>query len=186
MKAYVYTEEKLKEVVAQSDSLADVIRYFGVSISGSRYVYIQQLIQRYDLDTSHFTRKSHQANKAKNFKRKKAEELLVIYSKDSHRAKAELLTRAMMELGIPYECITCHISEWQGKPLVLDVDHIDGNRFDCRVENLRFLCPNCHRQTPTFARRKNIDDSLLVCECGNPKQKRSKTCTSCYATRKHS
>lgn len=47
-------------------------------------------------------------------------------------------------------CLHCGISEWQGKPLTLELDHIDGNNQNNGRENLRILCPNCHSQTPTW------------------------------------
>jgi hypothetical protein len=62
-------------------------------------------------------------------------------------------------------------STWRGRPLVLHVDHIDGRLWDCRPENLRFLCPNCHSQTPTYAGRKskqNPEALIAVDEDGNP------------------
>jgi 5-methylcytosine-specific restriction endonuclease McrA len=50
--------------------------------------------------------------------------------------------------------------------LILHVDHIDGNRYDCRPENLRFLCPNCHSQTATWAganrRNRTYSDAAPV------------------------
>jgi len=52
-------------------------------------------------------------------------------------------------------CECCGISEWQGAKLTLQIDHINGNRRDNRIENLRVLCPNCHSQTPTF-NSKNV------------------------------
>lgn len=56
---------------------------------------------------------------------------------------------------ITYECTTCKLHEWQCKRLVLELDHINGDSLDHRIENLRLLCPNCHSQTPTF-RGRNI------------------------------
>jgi len=55
-------------------------------------------------------------------------------------------------------CLFCNINEWQGKNIVLALDHIDGNNKNNAKENLRFLCPNCHSQTPTwgFKKRQNV------------------------------
>jgi len=41
------------------------------------------------------------------------------------------------------------------KPLTLHLDHENGDHRDCRKENLRWLCPNCHTQTATYARTPN-------------------------------
>ena len=51
---------------------------------------------------------------------------------------------------LPYECSECGISEWNGRKLALHLDHINGKNGDHRLENLRFLCPNCHSQTETY------------------------------------
>lgn len=50
-------------------------------------------------------------------------------------------------------CQICGISEWQGQPLVLVLDHINGNAEDWTLQNLRLICPNCDSQTPTFKGR---------------------------------
>ena len=51
-------------------------------------------------------------------------------------------------------CQECGISsEWNGKFLKLQVDHVDGQCYNNTVDNLRLLCPNCHSQTPTFSNR---------------------------------
>ncbi len=52
-----------------------------------------------------------------------------------------------------YQCVSCGISSWNGKELVLQIDHIDGVSDNNAPSNLRFLCPNCHTQTDTFAAR---------------------------------
>ena len=52
-----------------------------------------------------------------------------------------------------YRCSCCGISDWNEKPIVLEIDHIDGNSENNRPENLRFICPNCHSQTDTYKAR---------------------------------
>ena len=59
-----------------------------------------------------------------------------------------------------YECFECKISKWNGKDITLELDHINGNNRDNRVENLRLLCPNCHSQTDTF-RGKGINTGFV-------------------------
>lgn len=49
-------------------------------------------------------------------------------------------------------CAICGLGEaWNGMPLTLQLDHVNGVYDDNRLENLRWLCPNCHSQTATFA-----------------------------------
>ena len=58
----------------------------------------------------------------------------------------------MIEAGIKYSCQECGISNmWNNKTITLQVDHINGNFLDNTINNLRFLCPNCHSQTATYA-----------------------------------
>ena len=65
--------------------------------------------------------------------------------------------------GLKYnECEICSISEWNGKRIECQLDHIDGNRTNHRLENLRILCPNCHSQTETFTSKKNSKKDLEV------------------------
>lgn len=49
-----------------------------------------------------------------------------------------------------YCCSVCDISEWNKKPIGLELDHKDGDPYNNQPSNLRLLCPNCHSQTPTF------------------------------------
>lgn len=58
-----------------------------------------------------------------------------------------------------YECSECGISDWNHKPLSLQIDHINGDRNDNSISNLRWLCPNCHTQTPTWGSRNASEES---------------------------
>lgn len=49
-----------------------------------------------------------------------------------------------------YSCSCCGITEWNKQPISLEIDHIDGNPYNDNPTNLRFICPNCHSQTPTY------------------------------------
>ncbi len=70
-----------------------------------------------------------------------------------HVLKKKLLEEGYIEKDI---CIECgNDGKWNGKPIVLELDHINGNRYDNRLENLRILCPNCHSQTPTYKGRNS-------------------------------
>jgi hypothetical protein len=62
----------------------------------------------------------------------------------------KLKNRLVKEKIFEYECVSCGISEWNSKPITLQLDHINGDCSDHRKENLQLLCPNCHSQTDTW------------------------------------
>jgi 5-methylcytosine-specific restriction endonuclease McrA len=65
---------------------------------------------------------------------------------------SRLKERLLQENKLEYKCAICgNNGRWLDKPLSLQLDHINGNHMDHRLENLRFLCPNCHAQTDTFS-----------------------------------
>ena len=67
----------------------------------------------------------------------------------------KLKNRLINEGYFENKCSICGISEWNGKTIPLELDHIDGNPKNHNLKNLRIMCPNCHSQTETF-RAKNI------------------------------
>lgn len=71
------------------------------------------------------------------------------------------LKQRLLNVGLKSnQCEDCGITEWNSKPIAIELDHINGNSKDHRMENLRMLCPNCHSQTETF-RAKNIKAPLV-------------------------
>lgn len=75
-----------------------------------------------------------------------------------------LRNRLIKDGLLEYKCESCGLCEWQGKPLTLELDHIDGDNTNHRLSNLRLMCPNCHSQTETYKsknkRNKRLKASL--------------------------
>ncbi len=106
------------------------------------------------------------------------------YIQKHERARSQVIKRKLLkEELLPYRCALCKIGpKWNGKELVLQLDHIDGNHHHNDLPNLRFVCPNCHTQTPTFGRRNNRKRKPNRCsECETIISRRSKWCQKCAA-----
>jgi hypothetical protein len=163
MTKYRYTDEELATAVAESVSIAGVMRALGVRPAGGSHFNISRRIKRAGLDTSHFLGRA--SNKGQRFEKLQAGQILIRRDPNLPRTKPRLLRRALIEIGTPSECSNCRASEiWMGKALVLHVDHVDGDAWNNEAENLRFLCPNCHSQTATYCRKmsaRNLDDQVL-------------------------
>lgn len=145
--------DALRRAVAESVSLAGVIRALGLPQSGHVQARVKELIKTHGLSTAHFTGQGHNRGRpAAN--RKTADEILRHLPVDAPRAKRPQLVRALSEKGVAYECGGCGTGPvWRGKRLVLEIDHVNGDRRDNRLGNLRYLCPSCHSQTATHSRR---------------------------------
>ena len=137
----------------QSYSIGQTLRALGVNPKNNgRYPWIKRLIVEYGIDTSHFTGKGWRANSVK-------------YSTDEAFAAESTKPRGVIRQWviryslIPYECAFCgNKGEWNGHKMALELDHINGIPNDHRLENLRFLCPNCHAITDTYCGRNKDKD----------------------------
>lgn len=146
MTNHKYTKELLTEAVSNSFSYAGVLRYLNVKQAGGNHTNISRQIKNFEIDTSHFTGKGHNKGKISN-KRRTAAQIMVIMPDGSGRESVARLRRAMAEVGIDEVCSECGVdTEWNYKPIQLEVDHIDGNWLNNLQSNLRYLCPNCHSQ----------------------------------------
>jgi hypothetical protein len=146
------TDEQFKLAVQDSRSIAQVLEKLGLRPAGGNYVHTKKRIAELGLDTAHFSGKGWlKDSKHPNPARRPLEEILV---KDSDflttsRLKTRLITEGVFEP----RCTACGLDTWLGSAIPLELDHINGDNRDHRIENLRLLCPNCHARTPTYRAR---------------------------------
>lgn len=150
-----WTREILEPVVALSTSVNEVLRRLGLDPVGGHHTNISRRIKAYGLDTSHFTSAVRTERQRHNQRRRTAGEILTeVTSAHAGRVPSSRLKRAMRERGVVERCALCGIGAvWLGEPLPLEVDHIDGDWRNNRIENLRLLCPNCHSTTDGYRGR---------------------------------
>lgn len=119
----------------------------GYTGAGASYKLLKDRCKKYNISMEHFAQDYH--SKATTI----TEEDLC---KNSTRATTNIKSFILRNNLIPYKCAFCgNKGEWQGKELILQLDHIDGDNTNHSKENLRFLCPNCHTQTKTWGRNKD-------------------------------
>lgn len=151
-----YTKELLEGVVAKSRAMSEVLRNLDLKQSGGNHSYISSRIRMYNISTEHFLGQGW--NKGKQPTNKYTRELFVEHvlrlngkGWNSHHIKLKLF-----EFGLKEEkCEECgQEARWNDMKLGMQLDHINGNNRDNRIENLRILCPNCHSQTKTYCGKK--------------------------------
>ncbi|MEU6521689.1 HNH endonuclease signature motif containing protein [Streptomyces sp. NPDC046924] len=150
-----WTRDVLQAAVSASTSVYEVLRHLGLEVVGGQHAHISRRIKAYGIDTSHFTPVVRTERQRYNQRRRTAAEILVEDTSDhARRIPSSRLKRAIRELGLDERCALCGIEPvWLGEPLPLEVDHIDGNWRNNRIENLQLLCPNCHSTTDTYRGR---------------------------------
>lgn len=145
--------EKISLKVKESRSIRELCQRLELDLPGKGYKAWHSLFKENEIDTSHFTGKAWNGGKKYFFPGTNPEKILILREK---KASTGGVRNALLKIGRCYICELCGIGpEWNGKKLVLQIDHRDGNRLDDRKENVRFLCPNCHSQTDTFTSKNS-------------------------------
>ena len=143
------TDIEFTKLVENSESYRQIALKAGYSDSGSQVKkLIEERIKLLNLDTSHFLKHSGGANKIPD------EE---VFKLNSSVGQSTLRRRYLSKNYTEYRCAICGMLPiWQGKELVLTLDHIDGNHHNNVISNLRWICPNCDRQLDTYGGRNKI------------------------------
>ncbi len=149
-----WTDNEFIEAVKSSLSYAQVIRKLHLKVAGSNYDTVKRKIEELGLDTSHMTGQGW--NQGERFTPlKKSMPLSEILVKHSPFVNANHLKERLLKEGIKErKCECCGNTEWMGKPIALELHHINAVKDDQRLENLVLLCPNCHALTDNY-RGKN-------------------------------
>ncbi|MCW2678824.1 MAG: hypothetical protein JWM62_225 [Frankiales bacterium] len=146
---------RLVEAVARSDSWAKAARRLGVpGNAGERR--IKGLALEAGLDTAHFLGQGW--NRGVRLGGREAEPLRTLLVRGRYVGTSRLRHRLLREQVLEACCAACGRDTWEGAPIPLELDHLNGDRTDNRLENLRLLCPNCHARTDTY-RGRNIGAS---------------------------
>ena len=172
-----FTKEDLEQIVKESHSYRDVIKKVGyTTVSGGNTKTVRSRIEKYGIDTSHFSNNGAMIRTEEN-----------VFCKDSTASQKVL--REWFKKGnyVPYKCDCCGITEWQGKELILQLDHKNGNNHDNRLENLHWLCPNCHSQTDTFCgkqlkKEKIVKEKKYCIDCGQEITSDAERCIKCASS----
>lgn len=148
---YKINDEDLTKTVKESISIAEVFRKLNLCCTGSAYKTLHRRIEDLKIDITHFKGQGYLKDRTHGWSIKRPlKDVLVINS--TYVSVPSLKKRLLKENFLENKCYLCPVKEvWNGQPLTLQLDHINGVGTDNRIENLRLLCPNCHSQTPTFA-----------------------------------
>ena len=150
MTKHRYSEQQLKDVVTRSRSIRQVLIELNISSQGGNYRTIKRAIEKYNINTSHFTNQGW----AKNVTRGPRVSLSDYLSNKAPITSHALRIRLLREKIFDHECSNCKLSLWLDNPIPLELDHIDGCHTNNLLHNLRLLCPNCHSLTSTYRGRK--------------------------------
>jgi len=148
-----YNKEELEEAVRKSLSISGVLKHLDIVPAGGNYKTVCKYIKEWNIDISHFTGKLW--NKGGHVVCNPARPLSKILVENSNYQSYKLGKRLLREKLKEYKCELCGNIEWLGKPIPLELHHINGINTDNRLENLQLLCPNCHALTDNY-RGKNV------------------------------
>lgn len=158
-----YTKEWLEELCKDSVSYAEVLKKAGRKIAGGNQTHLKKKIEEYGIDISHFKGQGWSKGLTKQelpyldgHEKYTLDELFKDNSDIPRKTIREYIIRHNV---LEYRCQFCgNTGEWLGKTMPLELDHINGKNNDHRIENLRWLCPNCHAITDTYSGRNNKEN----------------------------
>jgi hypothetical protein len=157
-----YSFDDIKYIISQCNNITNILDILELNYSYRKK--IKEFIEAHNIPVTHFISRRT--------------------TKNNYQSHQSVKNKFMKENE--HKCTICNLgTTWNNKPLVLQLDHINGNHFDNSKENLRLLCPNCHTQTHTFCsrnfkNRKNLFKHCKSCKKNITKNNISNMCKECY------
>ena len=170
-------KEALQSLFDNSTSVSMVLGSFGFipQRKDSRKL-INQLIVSMNIDLTKMHQNLQDKVKAAN---SNTHQIRTFAFNRGHFIQGHRLIQNLKKSGHYMKCSECPITDtYNGKPISLQVHHIDGDNTNNTLENLALLCPNCHSQTDSYCGKKNKKPDN-VCKCGTMINRGSKACRKC-------
>lgn len=142
-----WTHDDMREAICTSGSISQVLKKLGLRPSGGNYTTVKSFIVENNMDTSHFHGQGWR--KGKTFGPIRSLDEVMVFTPGKRNNSDRLRKRLIKEGRKEARCEKCGLKEWMGKPIPLELNHINGCRCDNREENLEILCRNCHGQCET-------------------------------------
>lgn len=166
-------KELLQKLVEESGTIKEILEKLNLKITKDNYKKLYKELDEYNIDYSEILNNSTRGC----IKKYSIEDILV---ENSTYTGSRLKNRLIKEGLKQNICELCGQKPFHnGKELILQLHHINGNHQDNRLENLQILCPNCHSQTDNYAKR-NIKKKQYFCKkCGAEISKGAQFCKKC-------
>ena len=151
---HTYTIQQLLDAVNESKSYSNVLKLLNLNASGNAYAILKRQITMQKIDISHFTGSGWLKGTSGRIKAANKISLAdILEGKHPQYQSHKLRLRLIEERYFEHKCYKCEGTTWLGLPIPIQLEHIDGNNENNKLENLTILCPNCHSMTATFAGR---------------------------------
>lgn len=178
---WLKSKNEMQKLLNESSSFVEVLEKLGLCGHSGNHRTLKERIKLDSLNTEILKAKRAELIRQSSIKKKIP--LSKIMVENSSYGTNHLKSRLIKEGILKFACERCgNKGEWMGQKLTLQLEHKNGKSKDHRLENICFLCPNCHSQTETYSgRNSSIKRSRICDKCKGPTKGKGKICRLCVS-----